>query len=112
MLLEPDVGPLAKADTVFEREVRSELPAVLREAVEVPVPELAVRHARERVALNRRSLIELVNAPHEHVGSRVPGAREPGRQLRFAFRPPPPPVWGQPLSPGNSRLFRQLAPGE
>ena len=50
------VRPLAETHAVFQREVRLELPAVLREGVHVPVPELAIRHAGERLALDRRAL--------------------------------------------------------
>ena len=56
------VRPVAEAHAVFEREVRLELPAVLRERVDVPVAELAERLAGRRVALGRRALVELADA--------------------------------------------------
>ena len=68
------VRPVAEADAVFHREVRPQSPAVLGERIEVPVAPFAGGLARGRVAVARRSLVELADAADEHVRARVPGA--------------------------------------
>ena len=68
------VRPVAEAHAVLERQVRAQLPAVLREGVDVPVAELAERLPGRRVAGACRALVELPDAADQHVGAGVAGA--------------------------------------
>ena len=65
------VRPESAANAVFERDVRLELPAVLRERIEIPVAEPTVRLARRRLAVACGPLIELADPSHQHVRRRV-----------------------------------------
>src|SRR5205823_6957661 len=75
------VGPGTKPHAVLEREIVPELPAVLRERVDVPIAELAVRFADCRLTVlladdfRRRALRERANPADEHVRRRVASSR-------------------------------------
>src|SRR5439155_21521282 len=69
------VRPVAAAHAEFECKVRPDLPAVLREGIEIPIAKLAIGLTQRRLSVPRRSLRERADTPDQHVRRRIAGAR-------------------------------------